>query len=382
MDAGGSRAGACAEDSAGPMTGVRASPGASAGVGIGEAGAVGGWARGGGQGAYLWSRTTLFRALQDIGFTLSKGPNHYDVAREKPSVIRQRKDFIDTLRQYRASGMVIYYTDETWDNKNMSVYRSWNDGNQCSRLDRPSGKGGRIIIAHVRSRETGLLQGAGISFVGKKSTGDYHEEMNGPIWLKWLEDDVFPKISDGVLVINRAPYHLTLTDDARPAATKMKKEEYAAWLVRHDAVPPSWLSQDWWQLKTKANMKAEADKHRPAPRYQVQGLARRFNVKILISPVAHPELNPIEMVWGTVEMTLKCANVDFTMAALKALVDIEFAKITADVWCRYEDHAIKMEEWYRNVGVMRKEVEAAFQKAGEEAGGLEEDEVNSEPYSG
>jgi len=28
------------------------------------------------------------------------------------------------------------------------------------------------------------------------------------------------------------------------------------------------------------------------------------------------------------------------------------------VWCRYEDHAIKMEEWYRDVGVMREEVEA------------------------
>jgi len=264
----------------------------------------------------------------------------------------------------------------------MSVYRSWNDGNLRSRLDQPSGKGGRIIIAHVGSRESGLLQGAGLSFVGKNSTGDYHKEMNGPTWLKWLEDDVFPKISDGVLVIDRAPYHLTLTDDARPATTKMKKAEFAEWVVRHDAVPPSWLSQDWRQLKTKADIKAATDKHRPAPRYQVQDLARRFNVKILISPVAHPELNPIEMVWGTVKMALKRANLGFTMAALKALVDTEFAKITADVWCRYEDHAIKMEEWYRDVGVMLEEVEAAFEEAVEEAGGLEEDELNSEPYSG
>jgi len=128
-------------------------------------------------------------------------------------------------------------------------------------------------------------------------------------------------------------------------------------------------------------MKVEADKHRPAPRYQVQDLARRFNVKILISPVSHLELNPIEMVWGTVKMALKRANVNFTMAALKALVDIEFAKITAEVWCRYEDHAIKMKEWYRDVGVMREEEEAAFEEAEEEAGALEEDEVNSEPYS-
>jgi len=48
MDAGGSRAGARAEDGAGPMMGVGASPGASAGVGIGKAGAVRGGARGGG----------------------------------------------------------------------------------------------------------------------------------------------------------------------------------------------------------------------------------------------------------------------------------------------------------------------------------------------
>jgi len=209
---------------------------------------------------------------------------------------------------------------------------------------------------------------------------DRHSLEVSNTWLKQLEDNVFPKISDGVLGIDRAPYHLTMTDDARPATTKMKKAEFAQWLVRHDAVPASWLSQDWRQLKTEADMKAEANKHGPAPRYQVQDLARRFYFKILISPVAHPELNPIEMVWEPVKMALKRANVDFTMAAIKASVGIEFSKITADVWCRYEDHAIKMEEWYWDVGVMREEVEAAFEEAVEEAGGLEEDEVNSEPY--
>jgi len=81
-------------------------------------------------------------------------------------------------------------------------------------------------------------------------------------------------------------------------------------------------------------------------------------------------------------MALKRATVEFTMAALKSLVDNEFAKITADVWCRYEDHALNMEEWYRHVEPMREEVEAAFEKAVEEAERLEEDEVNSEPFSG
>lgn len=45
-------------------------------------------------------------------------------------------------------------------------------------------------------------------------------------------------------------------------------------------------------------MTAQADKTCPAPRCLVQDLAARFDVTILLSPVAHPDLNPIEMVLG------------------------------------------------------------------------------------
>jgi len=320
-DAGGSSAGSGSESGAGPARQPQGAATVGAGVEVGEAGA-GERAPGGGEGvAYACSRMNLLRYLQDLGSSFSKGPNHYDVAREKPSVIRQWEDFIDTLRQYRANGKVIYYTDETWANKNMSVYRSWNDGDFRSRLDQPSGKGGRIIIAHVGSPETGLLQGSGLSIVCQKSTGDYDKEMSRPTWLNWLEDNVFPTISGGVLVVDRAPYHLTQTPDTRPATTEKKKAELSDWIVHHQEERASWVSQDWSPLKSKAEMKWEADKHRPAPRYEVQDLARRFNVNILISPVAHPELNPIEMVWGTVKMALKRANINFTMADLKVLVD-------------------------------------------------------------
>jgi len=151
----------------------------------------------------------------------------------------------------------------------MSVHRSWKDGDQRSRSDQLSRKGGSIIIAHVGSRESDLLLGAGLSLVGIKSTGAYHKYMNLPTWMSWLEDDVLPKSSGGVLVIDRAPFHLTVTNDARPATTTMQKEKFVEWLVRHDAVPPSWVFQDWQQRNNEAHMKAEADMHRPAPWYQV-----------------------------------------------------------------------------------------------------------------
>jgi len=124
----------------------------------------------------------------------------------------------------------------------MSVYRSWNDG-PCA------------------CDWTGRRESAGVS----SSPTSARERWS----LIWLEDAVFLTISDGVLVHDRAPYHLTLTDDARPDTTKMKKAKCAEWLTRHDELQPSWLSQEWRQLKTKADVKAEAGKHRPAPWYQV-----------------------------------------------------------------------------------------------------------------
>lgn len=59
--------------------------------------------------------------MQDIGFSFSRGSNHYDVAREKPSVRRQRNKFIDTIRKCREADRTIFYNDATWLNKNMTI---------------------------------------------------------------------------------------------------------------------------------------------------------------------------------------------------------------------------------------------------------------------
>eukprot|EP00170_Pyropia_yezoensis_P002478 contig_10331_g2482 len=303
-----------------------------------------------------WTRTSLFRAMRDSGFHFARGLNHYDVARENPAIKAQRENYIDTVREYRRAGRTVYYTDETWVNNNMSVYRSCNDATLKSILYVPSGKGGRIIIAHVGSCDTGLLDGAGLVFIGKSNTGDYQNEMNSRRWLEWLQEDVFPKISGQVLVVDRAPYHLVRTPESRPATSKMRK---ADWLEAHNAVPDSWEGP-WRTKKTKVEPMAQAANNRPAPRFLVQDQAQDFGVSILISPVAHPQLNPIEIVWGTVKMAAKRGNTNFTLTALKELVAAQLAKITPEKWLKHELHAIKMEGSCRRLGEISDQVAAAF----------------------
>jgi len=158
--------------------------------------------------------------------------------------------------------------------------------------------------------------------------------MNSTVLLKWLQDQVLPQIGGGVFVVDRAPYHMNLTEESRPANSSMKKSQLADWLEEHDAAPTSWPPTRR-QAKTVARMRAQAAKHRPTPRYLVQDLAEEFDVSIIFSPVANPELNRIEMEWGTVKVALCYANVTFNVTRLQELVGVEFNRMSAAIWEKY-----------------------------------------------
>jgi len=174
-----------------------------------------------------------------------------------------------------------------------------------------------------------------------------------------LEESVLTKIRGDVLVIDRDRYHLVRNEATRPAASKLRKAEFADWLEKHDPAVTEWGSE-WRTTCTPAVLKKRADENRPRPRYLVQDLAVRFGVSILIFPVSHPELNPIEMIWGTVTMALKRANLAFSLAPLRGLAEAEFEKTAAEMWVRYEDHTIMVETYYRGVDEVCSDIESTF----------------------
>lgn len=133
----------------------------------------------------------------------------------------------------------------------------------------PSCKGGRLIVAGVGSRETGLVQDAGLLFVGKKGKGDNCKEMCSEVWLKWMEESGFPTICCGVLVVDRPPNPLDRTPEKTPAGSKLRNAEFAEWLIAHGVVPPEWEA-GWQQRRTRTEMKASAENKKPVPRFEVQ----------------------------------------------------------------------------------------------------------------
>jgi len=224
----------------------------------------------------------------------------------------------------------MFYTKETWANNSMSQTRTWNEERWRARLSVSFGNRDRTIIAHVGSRTSGLLDAAGSVFVGKNQTAAYPRKMCSDIWLKWLENQFLLIILGGILVVPRVPYHLVLTNDTRPANSSMRKAVLADWLTAHGVLPDDCAGDNWRRGQTSAQVLSAARQKPTTPRCPVQDLVRQFDVVILISPVAHPELIPIELVWATLQGVPRRENADFSMSRLKELVDQEFKHTTAE----------------------------------------------------
>eukprot|EP00050_Salpingoeca_kvevrii_P008679 m.304467 g.304467 ORF g.304467 m.304467 type:complete len:620 (+) comp16930_c0_seq1:249-2108(+) len=62
--------------------------------------------------AWPFSRSTLHRTLQRLGFRFRTGAENSDVAREPPAAVERRLEFLHSLADARARGAVVFYLDE------------------------------------------------------------------------------------------------------------------------------------------------------------------------------------------------------------------------------------------------------------------------------
>jgi hypothetical protein len=47
---------------------------------------------------------------------------------------------------------------------------------------------------HAGNCEEGLIDRCDLVFLAKAKDGDYHQEMNGPIFLNWFENQLMPAL--------------------------------------------------------------------------------------------------------------------------------------------------------------------------------------------
>jgi transposase len=282
---------------------------------------------------------TLWRTLQRWGFTYGTGKRR-SALKEHDYVVLARRHY---LRQKRANrnpdGSLKrpeVYLDETFVNKNHSGQFTWYLEEDGPWVNKPSGKGPRLIIVHAMTG-LGWVPGAELIFEAAKRTGDYHGQMNWENFSMWFSDQLLPNIpSHSLIILDNAPYHNVVVEDAFPTP-KSRKEQLCAWLTKK-GIPwtPDMLKPELYDLCKKCA---------PAPEYRLDQLAEASGHRLLRTPQYHPELQPIETCWGIVKnyMADQC---DFTTQNFHKQLPIALSKVKPSTCRKLIAKVVEQEEKY------------------------------------
>jgi transposase len=270
---------------------------------------------------HKFSIRTLGRALDRWGFTFGKGTRSQRL-KEKDHVVAARQRYLRRKlanRQGKGSVRPEVYLDESYVNKNHSNDFVWYFDDDGPWIQKPTGKGERLIIINAITKD-GWVPGAKLIFKSSRKTGDYHGQMNQEMFTKWFRERLLPNIPAGSLIImDNAAYHNTLSPLSAPTPT-CKKEKIRSWL-EGNGLP---LSNDC----LKAEMIEILAKISPTPTYALDEIAADQGHEVLRTPPYHPELQPIETCWAVVKNQI-ARSCDFTMANLMVQLESAFDSVTA-----------------------------------------------------
>lgn len=256
-----------------------------------------------------------------------------------------RRNYLRSIQKFRSEGKNIYYLDETWANSGHHKNCVWQDTSITSAhqalkqgltvgLKAPSGKGKRLIITHAGS-ENGFVSGAEDVFIGKKGTGDYHEEMDGDRFEHWFVNKLLPNIKpNSVIVMDNASYHSVKVEKIPTKSTR--KAVIQGWLTDKD-IP--WSSD---MIISELMLLVNSARH-IYDVYRIDSIAEKAGHAVLRLPPYHCELNPIELVWGHVKNRIASKNKNFSLSEVKDLAEEALRNETPDMWKHSVQHVIEVE---------------------------------------
>ncbi len=269
--------------------------------------------------------STLWRTLQRTGFTYGKNKRRCAL-KERDYVITARRKYLrEKLFNRKGDGTLKrpeVYLDESYINKNHSDEKAWYLDEEGPWVNKPSGKGPRLIIVNAITRE-GWVNNAKLVFRANISTGDYHGQMNYENFSKWFCQQLLPNIpSESLIVMDNAKYHNILADDTFPTP-RSSKRDLQVWLKKNHSElnlhnDPSILKPELYETCKKIA---------PVPEFKLDRIAQEYGHQILRTPPYHCELQPIEQCWGIVKNYCR-DHCDFTMKGLSEQLEKGFSKVT------------------------------------------------------
>ncbi len=272
---------------------------------------------------YEFPTTTLWRTLSRWGFTYGTGKRR-SALKERDYVILARRRYLRQKRLNRKpDGTFIrpeVYLDETFVNKNHSNQFTWYLDEDGPEVNKPSGKGDRLIIVNAITLD-GWVSNAKLVFEAKKNTGDYHGQMDWGNFSRWFTEQLLPNIPENsIIIMDNASYHNAVEANSFPKSNSAK-EDLRKWLDDKE-IP-------WGQDLLKTELYTLCKSYEPKPEYKIDKMAETAGHSILRTPQYHPELQPIEMCWGVVKNYM-AKHCDFTLRKLRNSLPLAFSQVTPE----------------------------------------------------
>lgn len=267
--------------------------------------------------------TTLWRTLSRWGFTYGTGKRR-SALKERDYVILARRRYLRQKRLNRKSdGSLLrpeVYLDETFINRNYSNQFTWYFDDDGPEVNKPAGKGQRLIVVDAITRE-GWVQNARLVFEAKRRTGDYHGQMDWGNFCKWFTEQLLPNIpADSIIIMDNASYHNTAEENTFPKSNA-RKEYLRNWLD-DKGIP-------WGENMLRAELYALCKLFEPKPDYKIDKIAQAAGHSVLRTPQYHPELQPIEMCWGIMKNYM-AKHCDFTLTKFRENLPLAFSQVTRE----------------------------------------------------
>lgn len=266
--------------------------------------------------------STLVDSLKRFGFVYGTGKRRCALKEQTAVILARRKYLRQKLANRHPDGSVKrpeVYLDESYVNQNHSNALTWYFDEDGPWVNKPSGKGPRLIIVHAITKE-GWVDGAQLVFDAKRRTGDYHGQMSWENFSQWFSVQLLPHIpANSLIILDNAKYHNVYVEEAFPTG-QTRKNQLIDWLENNNL--------PWTSDMLKPELYALCRRFAPPPAYRLDRIASAAGHKVLRTPPYHPELQPIETCWGIVKNAL-ADTCDFTMANLRSQLPQALAKVTA-----------------------------------------------------
>ena len=316
---------------------------------------------------YPWCLHTLSRGIARMGYYLKKKETYAQVVQETPRVLEQRMAYLRLLRRYRSERREIFYQDESWLSALFSKDHSW----WLEEFEGPDGAGkagraARAILCGAGSASSGWLRGRQslLMFDGTPaSKGDFLADMTWERFQQWASLQVLPFLPPtAVLVVDRAQYHMTPTpESALPSFSS--KEDAIDWLLLkcvqiRDSAGTVWSDrEEMVQQAPKgisfSEVRQLVKKCSLPPVLQLAELVRAENarrnadIKLLLLPLHHPELNPLSYMWAHIRNYISLHNLEpGNLLTIKRLFWDAFDQASAVVWDECLHSVLRWEALY------------------------------------